>query len=484
MVTLNANDGNDVVNVFSLSKAAAVNGGVGNDTVTVGYLVNKLDNITASLTFTGQQGQDVFHVLDTAVVVGKTYQLDSSSFSRQGIGPIQFDNSLEALNINTGTAGDGVTMLDMPVSVVTNLNLGSGNDTLVGPNATNTWKITSNNLGTLNNSVKFTAVENLTGGTSNDRFLLNNAVGVTGGIQGGSGNDTLDDSQYQTAVTFNLQNNTANNIGQGFGSIESFNGGTQIDKLIGPNNATVWEIIQANQGTINSAVMPTATFASIENLVAGSGPDTFHLSDPGSLQGEINGLAGAAADTLDYSMSTKDIKVNLATNSASQVGKVTGIENVIGGKGNDILIGNAGVNVLKGSDGNDALLGGDGNDELWGELGRDLLIGGLQIDQLDGGSDDDILIGGQTTYDLNLASPQLIPSLQLIMKEWTSNSTYDDRLRHLRSGNGLNENVLLNTSTYINDLAIDVIKGGANDDWFWADFVEILDLNQPPERIG
>jgi Ca2+-binding RTX toxin-like protein len=59
---------------------------------------------------------------------------------------------------------------------------------------------------------------------------------------------------------------------------------------------------------------------------------------------------------------------------------LTGIENVVGGSGNDILTGDAGANALDGGLGNDTLTGGGGNDTLTGGLGTDTLTGGAGND--------------------------------------------------------------------------------------------------------
>ena len=74
---------------------------------------------------------------------------------------------------------------------------------------------------------------------------------------------------------------------------------------------------------------------------------------------------------------------------------MTGIENVKGGDGKDLikgdgvanyLYGEDGKDKLYGRDGNDRLYGGDRNDKLFGQSGNDMLTGGLGNDQLTGGA--------------------------------------------------------------------------------------------------
>ncbi len=70
------------------------------------------------------------------------------------------------------------------------------------------------------------------------------------------------------------------------------------------------------------------------------------------------------------------------------------IEDVLGGRGNDVLRGNAVANGLTGAGGNDSLFGADGDDILNGGAGIDRLRGELGSDRLLGGSGDDSLTGG------------------------------------------------------------------------------------------
>jgi subtilisin-like proprotein convertase family protein len=82
--------------------------------------------------------------------------------------------------------------------------------------------------------------------------------------------------------------------------------------------------------------------------------------------------------------------------------QITGIENVVGGDGNDSFTGDAGENRLwgwRGDDklygdlGKDTLFGGEDDDKLWGGSGRDTLHGNSGDDRLDGGADNDRLFG-------------------------------------------------------------------------------------------
>lgn len=94
-------------------------------------------------------------------------------------------------------------------------------------------------------------------------------------------------------------------------------------------------------------------------------------------------------DTLDYSGFSQNQKINLVSETFSNVGPGIGnvmiargtiIENAIGGSGSDTITGNAAANRLVGNGGSDYLSGGDGNDFLTGGIGNDELTGGLGND--------------------------------------------------------------------------------------------------------
>lgn len=119
-------------------------------------------------------------------------------------------------------------------------------------------------------------------------------------------------------------------------------------------------------------------------LNGGAGNDSFRL-----LNGTVFMVSGGdGADTLDYSADTEGVYVNLngTLGTATRAMFVSGVENAIGGSGNDILVGNEQNNVLVGNG------------------GFDLLIGGLGMDLLIGGDGEDIIIQGTTNIDRNEAA--------------------------------------------------------------------------------
>ena len=96
-----------------------------------------------------------------------------------------------ATGVNGGAAG-GIVHIEKMIG-------GSAADMLIGPNTANVWKITANNAGTVG-GFAFSSVKNLAGGALADRFILSKGMGVSGHVDGGGGNNTLDYSAYTSAV--------------------------------------------------------------------------------------------------------------------------------------------------------------------------------------------------------------------------------------------------------------------------------------------
>jgi Ca2+-binding RTX toxin-like protein len=148
-------------------------------------------------------------------------------------------------------------------------------------------------------------------------------------IIGGAGNDTI----------YGLSGNDRINGGAGNDTI---NGGTGDDLLVGGvgNN-----VINGGQGN--------------DYILAAGGNDAI--------------TGGAGYDTIDFSMATKGMTVNLNTHLATGFGSdtISGVEAVIGSAFNDVLTGDKGNNYIDGGFGNDVLRGGKGADTLVGNGGDD-----------------------------------------------------------------------------------------------------------------
>ena len=80
-------------------------------------------------------------------------------------------------------------------------------------------------------------------------------------------------------------------------------------------------------------------FAGITNLSGGTANNSFQFTDAAGGFGTINGRnGGAAIDTLDYSLVTGPITVNLQTKTAPKLTSFTMINSLVGTSSADTLI--------------------------------------------------------------------------------------------------------------------------------------------------
>jgi Ca2+-binding RTX toxin-like protein len=150
-------------------------------------------------------------------------------------------------------------------------------------------------------------------------------------------------------------------------------GGAGTDTLSAADATNLWVLASSNGGSLGDI-----TFTGTEVLQGGTGADTYRFNTGAAGSFIIDESAGGT-DTLDFSLQTAAITVDLASATAQQVksgltltlssGDV--VENLVGGAGNDMLSGNVLANVLTGGAGNDTLLGDAGDDRyvftlLWG----------------------------------------------------------------------------------------------------------------------
>jgi RTX calcium-binding nonapeptide repeat (4 copies) len=123
------------------------------------------------------------------------------------------------------------------------------NTTVVGPDSANFWNITGPNQGNLaqapnqTGGFTFSRVPNLTGGAAADTFAFQPGGSVSGILDGGSGPNTLDYSQYTGDVTVDLALNLASLVGQGAPGralhVANVTGSRGNDLLVGDANANV-----------------------------------------------------------------------------------------------------------------------------------------------------------------------------------------------------------------------------------------------------
>ncbi|MBV5304949.1 MAG: hypothetical protein JZU70_12260, partial [Chlorobium sp.] len=358
--------------------------GSGSDTLTG---LNAIANwaVTAANTLTYTSGSQSLSVTGFKSLIGGS-GLDTLSFASI--------SAVQAVTVLALGTADGFKLSSAYFSGATfeNINTligGSGADSLSGLDATSSWSLTGAKSGTYTSSaisLAFSAIESLLGGSGTDSFLVT-AAAFGGTLDGGLGSDTLSylGSASAHAVTLsgagtNGLNGTASGI-DGFSNINILLGGAGDDTLTGPNADTVW-ILSGSPSLISGG--QTLTFTGFETLRGGSAGDTFRHTVSTPLTFNLDG--GLGEDTFDYSTWSNPVALNLAAGTATAlVGTLTGIEDLIGGSGNDTLTGDGGNNVLTGGAGTDTLAGGAGNDtyRFGNDWGSETPLTGVGSDTFD-----------------------------------------------------------------------------------------------------
>ncbi len=303
--------------------------------------VDSVNNIAGAENIVGGTGTNTYTFEDGASIAGNitggSNILNYSAYTT---------NVSINLNTNTATGTGGA-------SSVVNVIGGTGNDTLTGADTANTWNITGVNAGSVS-GVSFSGIENLAGGTDSDSFTFA-ALSSVDSVAGGGGSDTLDLSSDTTGVTVDLSTGTASYAGT-ISDIENVVTGAGNDTIIGTLSAVLLDTgagtdtldfsnVASNlnitvhvDGTtsVTDGVDTVNNIAGAENIVGGTGTNTYIFEDGASITGNITG----GSNVLDYSANTTGISVNLNTNTATGVtGTVSNIVNVIGGTGSDTLTG-------------------------------------------------------------------------------------------------------------------------------------------------
>jgi hypothetical protein len=161
---------------------------------------------------------------------------------------------------------------------------------------------------------------------------------------------------------------------------------------------------------------------------------------------------------LDYSPYTGTVQVNLPLGTATGFAHISGIQDVTGGNGNNLLVGDANPNILIGGTGRNILIGGGGADSVTGGGGPNM---------------ENILIAGSTFYD------QKQGALNAIFAEWTSSDPLATRMADISggtpSGMDLNGSSVLvpaatrtHAATVFDDAAVDQLFDGTGLSWFFV----------------
>ena len=263
------------------------------------------------------------------------------------------------------------------------LNGHDGNDTLLGGNGDDFL-------------VGGAGLDSLSGNDGSDQLTLDAGNDT---IDGGAGLDWLNIGGT-TNSKVNLEQVSQQNTGYGLDvilNIENISGGSAIDRLFGTAAANVFAGNDGNDFLYGRG--------GADILIGGDGNDRLYDGEGDDF---VSGGAGndrfyvdSGNDVLDgddgvdwlFFTGTANATVNLARVTTQDTGygmdRITNIENVSGGKGDDRIYGTDTSNSLRGGTGDDKLYGRGGNDQLRGDVGAEVIEGGAGRDYMYAGVDAD-----------------------------------------------------------------------------------------------
>ncbi len=223
----------------------------------------------------------------------------------------------------------------LPTAEEDTISGGGGNDTL--------WGLGGND--SINGG---TGADHMYGGTGDDIYIVDNKSDIVDEKSSAGGIDTV-----RSSVTFSLADTK-----HALGTIENLTL-TGSGKINATGNSSA-NILVGNSGT---NVLKGGGGA--DHLDGAGGTDTADYSDKSAAVSVT--LNGATEATVTVGIVAEDVIKN--------------IENLLGGSGADSFIGDAGKNSLAGGSGSDHLWGMGGNDTLAGGTGSDTLDGGDGADR-------------------------------------------------------------------------------------------------------
>ena len=323
---LQISNGFSKVTIASSVSQVTVNGGAGNDTVTVG----DLDTVCrASLVVQGDDGNDFLSALN-AKTGDIRLRMEGGAGNDTLIGGLGGDTLVGDAGTDRIKGGDGNDQLEGGTGA-DSINGENGNDTLLGGDATDT--LTGDGSDTLNGDA---GNDSLRGGLGGD--LLNGGTGDDI-ARGGDGDDTANggdgnDSLLGDTGLDSLSGDAGDDTLDGGRNNDTLNGGDGNDKLRGDHG----------DDSINGGLGD-------DTVNGGDGDDTINGGDGNDLLGGFDGddiiSGGAGNDT----MSGGD-----------------GDDSLLGGSGSDVILGDQGDDSINGQGGTNTISGGQGDDTLLGSV--------------------------------------------------------------------------------------------------------------------
>ncbi len=239
---------------------------------------------------------------------------------------------------------------------------------------------------------------------TNSKDTITNKSIINGEIFTGAGDDKFTNSgTVNSSVSLDAGKDTFTNSGSIFGDVDL---GSENDKASNKGIISGQINLGAGDDKFTGGNQGENIFDGTgkDSIKSGAGDDSIDLAADGQSD-TVDGGAGAHDSVFYAFTAVARVVINLDkvnhtdvltgvvaiknTAAGADIGidKLKNIENVDGGKGNDLIFGNSADNRLRGYLGDDTIYGGAGNDDIGGFNGADILSGEAGADVFEGNRD-------------------------------------------------------------------------------------------------
>jgi Ca2+-binding RTX toxin-like protein len=249
--------------------------------------------------------------------------------------------------------------------------------------------------------------DDIEGGNGKDRIKGGDGIDtIKGGqgidiIDGDRGNDDIEGGDDADVLSGNAGNDKVRGSA-GDDQITDLEGNNQLYGEGGNDQITAGGGSDLLDGGADNDTLTAG--AGDDYLEGGTGNDTLHAGEGSDrlIGGSSTASAGDAdGDDLLYGEGGDDILLgdHGIISAAGVISRIGGAGNdqIFGGAGNDTADGQGGNDLIEGGIDRDRLFGGTGDDTVRGQEDNDYIEGGAGSDQLFGGQGDDAIIGGVST---------------------------------------------------------------------------------------